>query len=71
MADLGHTYYHQHRYIEAETLETAVLASRRRILGQMHPDTITTIQNLAVIYSALGKTVESEALRNELSITSS
>jgi len=42
------------RYREAETLTTYVLAVREKLLGPKHPDTLKTIQNLAIVYHKLG-----------------
>ena len=34
--------------------ETGILEARKKILGENHPDTIRTSNNLSVIYSNLG-----------------
>ncbi|CAE6455539.1 unnamed protein product [Rhizoctonia solani] len=45
----------QHRWVEAETILTDVLARRRRIQGNGHPFTIQTMSNLASVYQSQSK----------------
>lgn len=41
-------YLHQDRYEDAESLLTRLLAIRRRILGDQHPDMVWTMKKLAL-----------------------
>ena len=50
------------RLTEAEELEVQVLESRRRALGEEHPDTLSSMSNLASIYRDQGRWTEAEAL---------
>ncbi|KAJ0416847.1 hypothetical protein BJY00DRAFT_290686 [Aspergillus carlsbadensis] len=47
MADLALTYIYQGRWKEAEELEVQVMEVRGRVLGPEHPDTLTSIANVA------------------------
>ena len=47
----------------AEQLEVQVMDMRKELLGEEHPDTITSIGNLANIYSDQGKWNEAEQLK--------
>ena len=47
-------------------MEEAVLEKRRRILGDEHPDTLTTMHNLATTYRAQGRNVEAATIEEEL-----
>ena len=67
------TYHNQGRYDEAEELEVKVLALRREVLGEKHPDTVWSMADLATTYHAQGRYDEDEelsvkvlALRREL-----
>ncbi|WP_281361694.1 tetratricopeptide repeat protein [Acrocarpospora pleiomorpha] len=42
------------RLDEAETEHRAVLELRRRVLGEEHPDTLASRNNLAIVLSNLG-----------------
>jgi hypothetical protein len=53
-------------YAEAEAMEREVLAARREVQGPRHPDTLTTMGNLAVTLCALGKHAEAEAMEREV-----
>ena len=50
MANLAATYRDQGRYDEAEKLQVQVMEIRKRVLGEKHPDTLTSIANLASIH---------------------
>jgi tetratricopeptide (TPR) repeat protein len=50
MANLASTYSNQGRWKEAEELEVQVMETRKRVLGQKHPDTLTSMANLASTY---------------------
>jgi len=41
----------QGRWKEAEDLEVQVIKARKSVLGDEHPDTLTSIANLALTYS--------------------
>ena len=41
----------------------AVLAVRKRVLGEEHPNTLTSASNLALTYSQQGKHAEAETLQ--------
>ena len=47
-------------------LQEEVLEKSKRILGDDHPDTLTTMNNLAVTYRAQGKTAEAAVLQEEV-----
>jgi len=47
MANLASTYCYQGRWTEAEKLEVHVMEARSRVLGAEHPDTLTSMGNLA------------------------
>ena len=49
MANLASTYRNQGRWKEAEELDVQVIETRKRVLGQAHPDTLTSMNNLAFI----------------------
>jgi hypothetical protein len=43
-----------------------MLEVRRRILGEEHPDTLTTMNDLAWSYSSLGRTKEAAELQEKV-----
>ncbi|KAK4119091.1 hypothetical protein N657DRAFT_650498 [Parathielavia appendiculata] len=47
MANLASTYQNQGRWKEAESLEVQVMETSKRVLGEEHPDTLTSMANLA------------------------
>jgi hypothetical protein len=47
MANLASTYRNQGRWKEAEELFVQVMETSLRVLGQEHPDTLTSMNNLA------------------------
>lgn len=51
--------YKSGRYVEAEPILKRVLAIRERSLGPNHPDTATSLNNLAMLYEKLGRHAES------------
>ncbi len=52
------------RLLEASrALSEQTLAARERVLGPEHHETMTSVNNLAVVYFELGRNKESEALR--------
>ena len=55
--------YRSHgRYKDAEMIFKRVLAGREEDLGPDHPDTLQTVQNLAIIYRMQGRYTEAENL---------
>ena len=62
MANLASIYRNQGKWKEAEALEVLVLEKRKHLLGEEHPDTLTSMANLAFTYSDQGKRKEAEAL---------
>ena len=52
----------QRRYAEAEQLTREVLADRRRLLGEDHPDTLTSRATLARLAARQGRRGEAEEL---------
>lgn len=65
MANLASTYRNQGRWNEAERLEVEVVELRRKMLGAEHPDTLTSSNDLALIYLEQGRFVEAEELRSQ------
>ncbi|KAF6803649.1 kinesin light chain [Colletotrichum plurivorum] len=47
MANLAATYWNQGRWKEAEELFVRVMETRKRVLGEEHPSTLTSMHNLA------------------------
>ncbi|KAH8818953.1 hypothetical protein DL96DRAFT_1471249, partial [Flagelloscypha sp. PMI_526] len=54
------------RYADALELSEQVLKDSRRTLGSEHPDTLQSMRNLAVTYSALGRHVAALELQEEV-----
>jgi CHAT domain-containing protein/tetratricopeptide (TPR) repeat protein len=50
------------QYAEAIALAERVLQARERLLGKDHPDTLTSVANLAALYRAQGRYSEAEPL---------
>ena len=61
MADLALTYRNQGRWKEAEDLGVQVIEMRKKVLGQEHPDTLTSMNNLAFTWKIQGR--DNEALK--------
>ena len=55
-------YRSQGKYDEAEPLYVDCLEKRRSVLGDRHPDTLTSINDLAGLYKSQGKYDEAEPL---------
>jgi hypothetical protein len=66
MASLAATYHAQERYDEAEKIKVEVLALRRDVLGEKHPDTIESMAELAVTYHAQERYDEAEKIKVEV-----
>ncbi|KAF5848294.1 hypothetical protein GGP41_005682 [Bipolaris sorokiniana] len=63
--------YSDGRYNEAGELEVQVMETRKRVLGDEHPDTLTSMANLASTYWNQGRWKEAEELQaKELGICS-
>ena len=58
----GMCLYSDGRYNEAETPILQVMETRRRVLGPEHPDTLTSMANLASTYWNQGRWMEAEEL---------
>lgn len=59
---LGRVEFFQGRYQEAANLYQDALERRRRLLGESHPETVTTGSHLASCLRRLGRIVEAEQL---------
>jgi tetratricopeptide (TPR) repeat protein len=62
MNALAFLYQDTGRMEEAEALYADALAARRRVLGDEHKDTLTSMNGLAALYEATGRMEEAEAL---------
>ncbi|KAL8759342.1 MAG: hypothetical protein Q9184_003647 [Pyrenodesmia sp. 2 TL-2023] len=60
---VGRTYLDEGRWKKAEELEVQVIETRKRVLGEQHPDTLTSMANLASTYSNQGRWKEAEKLQ--------
>ncbi|KAK7177494.1 Kinesin light chain 5 [Paraphaeosphaeria sporulosa] len=54
--------YNDGRYEEAEELNVQVMETRKRVLGEEHPDTLTSMANLASTFWNQGRWKEAEEL---------
>ncbi|CAG8063314.1 unnamed protein product [Penicillium nalgiovense] len=59
---LARVHYDEGHWEEAEQLEVQVMESRKTKLGEDHPDTLTSMANLAVTYRNQGRWEEAEQL---------
>jgi tetratricopeptide (TPR) repeat protein len=50
------------RLAEAEPLYKRALEGLERVLGKEHPDTLTSVNNLALLYQAEGRLAEAQPL---------
>lgn len=66
MGNLAATYFNQRRWSEAEQLELQVMKQRKMLLGQGHPDTLTSMMNLADTYTTQGRWNEARQLTLEV-----
>jgi len=62
---IGWTYVDLGRYERAEPQLKAALATRKRVLGDEHQQTLNSMQNLAGLYWRQGRYAEAEPLRLE------
>jgi len=60
MSNLASTFRNQGRWKEAEELEVQVMETRKRVLGQEHPDMLTSMNNLAEVLRDQGKYAAAE-----------
>jgi tetratricopeptide (TPR) repeat protein len=58
-------YQSKGRHAEAEQLYQKVLQLREKVLGKEHPDTLTTMNNLAELYRLQGRHAEAEQLHQK------
>jgi hypothetical protein len=58
MANLASTYRNQGRWKEAEELEVQVMETKKRVLGEENPDTLTSMNNLAFTLKGRGQNAE-------------
>ncbi|KAF2741890.1 hypothetical protein M011DRAFT_472716, partial [Sporormia fimetaria CBS 119925] len=56
------TLYSDGRWKEAEELGVQVMEARKRVLGEEHPNTLTSMNNLAATYRNQGRWKEAEQL---------
>jgi eukaryotic-like serine/threonine-protein kinase len=63
---IGQTYTDLGLHAEAAKQLERALELRRRVLGPEHPDTLTTMNNLASVYDIEGKFAETEALDTQI-----
>src|ERR1700722_16659258 len=61
-ARLVHVYMQGGRWKEAEKLSVLVMETNKRVLGEEHPNTLMSMNNLAMTYQNQGKWKEAEAL---------
>jgi tetratricopeptide (TPR) repeat protein len=54
--------YYQGKYSEAEDMYQQTLELRERVLGKEHPDTLTSMDNLALLLIRQGKYGEAEEI---------
>ncbi|KAF7365906.1 FabD/lysophospholipase-like protein [Mycena venus] len=60
---IGRVYWEAGQWKQAETLLVAVMETRKRTLGEEHPDTLTSFANLALTYWSQGRWKDAEALQ--------
>lgn len=66
LSRVGYFLSSQGSYKQAETLYKEALATRRAVLGEQHPDTVRSLNNLAVLYQNLGRYKEVYPLFKEV-----
>ena len=54
------------KHAEGERVEREVLVASRRVLGDEHPETLTSAGNLALSLSEQGKHAEAERIHREV-----
>ncbi|KAN0067668.1 hypothetical protein V8E54_014233 [Elaphomyces granulatus] len=63
-------FWKQGRWTEAEKLDVQVMEARKTVLGPKHPDTLTSMHNLASTYRKQGRWTEAEKLDVQVMETS-
>src|SRR5947207_1935573 len=63
---VGSFLYFDGKLHDAAALQEKVLEAHQRILGDEHPDTLTSMNNLAGTYGALGRTKDAAALQEKV-----
>jgi tetratricopeptide (TPR) repeat protein len=58
----GYLVFAQGAYAQAAPLCERALATRGRVLGEQHPSTLASVNNLAILYSRQGRYTEAEPL---------
>jgi tetratricopeptide (TPR) repeat protein len=59
---IGHRFYKKGEYGKAEPLWKQAMNICRKVLGDEHPDTATSLNNLALLYKSQGRYAEAELL---------
>ena len=67
---VGLSVFVEGKYSEAEELFVQVIETRKRVLGAEHPDTLTSMGNLALTYGNQGRWKEAEELEVQVMETS-
>jgi len=62
MDNLANTYTSQGKYTDAEVLYKQCLEKRKKLHGESHHETLSTMTNLAVVYYSQGKYRDAEVL---------
>jgi hypothetical protein len=65
MVNLASTYRDQGRWQEAEELFVQVMETSLRVLGQEHPNTLTSMNNIAITWKGYGRYAEALELMEE------
>jgi non-specific serine/threonine protein kinase/serine/threonine-protein kinase len=63
---MGNLLWNQGKLDEAEVYYTEALEMQRRVLGDAHPDTLSTINALAELYEVWEKPEEAQKYRDML-----
>ena len=63
MANLAETFRNQGHWNEAEKLQVVVMETMKRVLGDEHPDTLTSMANLEATFRSQGRRNEAEKLQ--------
>ena len=63
----GLVFYEAGYWKEAEQLEVPVMETKKRVLGEEHPSTLTSMANLASTYRSQGRWKEAEQLDVQVS----
>jgi hypothetical protein len=66
MGNLASTYSKQSRWKEAEQLKVQMMETRKRVQGEEHLDTLTSMGNLASTYSKQSRWKEAEQLKVQM-----